>query len=55
LEKGYDMGFLQKYFNGVFELPPPRNAQKRTQKNSQETNSAVGGWVSDLANARGNQ
>jgi hypothetical protein len=25
------MDFLQKYFNGVFELPFPRNAQKRTK------------------------
>jgi hypothetical protein len=28
------MDFLQKYFNGVFELPAPRNAQK-----------SAGGWV----------
>jgi hypothetical protein len=33
------MDFLQKYFNGVFELPLPRNAQKRTKKKSD------GGWV----------
>jgi hypothetical protein len=24
---------LQKYFNVVFELPSPRNAQKRTEQN----------------------
>jgi hypothetical protein len=32
LEKVFDMDFLQKYFYGVFELPLPRNAQKRTKK-----------------------
>jgi hypothetical protein len=28
--KVFDMDLLQKYFYGVFELPLPRNAQKRT-------------------------
>jgi hypothetical protein len=30
------MDFLQKYFNGVFGLPLPRNAQKRTEKNQEK-------------------
>jgi hypothetical protein len=30
------MDFLQKYFYRVIELPLPRNAQKRTKKNSRE-------------------
>jgi hypothetical protein len=48
------MDFLQKYFYGVFELPLPRNAQKRTKKKSQEKKSRmVGGWVGDLVNVRG--
>jgi len=34
LEKVCDTDFLPKYCNGVFELPLPRNAQKRTKKNS---------------------
>jgi hypothetical protein len=38
------MDFLQKYFYGVFELPLPRNAQKRTKKKSREQKSD-GGWV----------
>jgi len=29
--KVFDMDFLQKQFYGVFELPLPRNAQKRTK------------------------
>jgi hypothetical protein len=37
------MDFLQKYFNGVFELHLPRNAQKRT-KNKRRKKSAAG-WV----------
>jgi hypothetical protein len=32
LEKVFDMDFLQKYFYGVFELPLPRYARKRTKK-----------------------
>jgi hypothetical protein len=36
-------GFLQKYLRGVFELPLPRNAQKRTKTTSQEKK--VGWWV----------
>jgi hypothetical protein len=48
------MDFLQKYFNGVFELPLPRNAQKCTGKKIQEQKSRmVGGWVWDLVNVRG--
>jgi hypothetical protein len=35
------MDFLQKYFNGVFELPLP-NAQKRTKKAKEKK---VGRWV----------
>jgi hypothetical protein len=27
----FDTDFLPKYFNGVFELRLPRNAQKRTE------------------------
>jgi hypothetical protein len=30
--KVFDTDFLPKYFNGVFELPLPRNAEKRTKK-----------------------
>jgi hypothetical protein len=30
------MDFLQKYFYGVFELPLPRNAQKRTKKSEEK-------------------
>jgi hypothetical protein len=30
------MDFLQKYIGGVFELPLPRNAKKRTPKKSPE-------------------
>jgi hypothetical protein len=30
--KVFDMDFLQKYLYGVFGLPLPRNAQKRTKK-----------------------
>jgi hypothetical protein len=32
------MDFLQKYFNGVFELPLPRNAQKRAKKKAKKKN-----------------
>jgi hypothetical protein len=35
MEKVFDMDFLQKHFCGVFELPLPRNAQKKPG----------GGWV----------
>jgi hypothetical protein len=31
------MIFLQKYFYAVFELPLPRNAQKRTKTNQEKT------------------
>jgi hypothetical protein len=50
------MDFLQKYVYGVFELPLPRNAQKRTKTKSQEKKKSegwVGGWVWDLVKARG--
>jgi hypothetical protein len=54
LEKALDMDFLQKCFNGVFELPLPTNAQKLTEKKNQGKKSRiVVGWVWDLANARG--
>jgi hypothetical protein len=43
LGKVFDTDFLPKYFNGVFELPLPRNAQKRTKKKNQEKK--VGWWV----------
>jgi hypothetical protein len=33
LGKVFDTDFLPKYLYGVFELPLPRNAQKRTKKN----------------------
>jgi hypothetical protein len=39
------MDFLQKHFNGVFELPLPRNAQKRTKTKSQQQKKSDGGWV----------
>jgi hypothetical protein len=40
------MDFLQKYFDGVFEIPLPRNAQKRTKRKCQGKKSRmVGGWV----------
>jgi hypothetical protein len=45
LGKVFDMDFLQKYFNGVFELPLPRNTQKRTQKKVKEQKKSDGGWV----------
>jgi hypothetical protein len=46
LRKVFDTDFLPKYFYGVFELPLPRNAQKRTKKKSQGKKSRmVGGWV----------
>jgi hypothetical protein len=38
------MDFLQKYFYGVFELPLPRNVQKRTKKKSEEKNKWGVGW-----------
>jgi hypothetical protein len=38
------MDFLQKCFYGVFELPLPRNAQKRTKKKVKKKKSD-GGWV----------
>jgi hypothetical protein len=38
------MDFLPKYFGGVFELPLPRNAQKRTLKKSQGKKSRMVGW-----------
>jgi hypothetical protein len=37
------MDFLQKYFCGVFELPLPRNAQKRAKKKSEEK--MFWGWL----------
>jgi hypothetical protein len=36
---------LQKYFGGVFELPLPRNAQKRTKKKVKKKKGSDGGWV----------
>jgi hypothetical protein len=41
----FDMDFLQKYLYGVFELPLPRNARKRTKKNAEKKSRLVGGWV----------
>jgi hypothetical protein len=32
------MDFLQTYFYGVFELPLPRNAQKRAKNKSKKKN-----------------
>jgi hypothetical protein len=43
LENVFDMYLLQKYFNGVLELPLPRNARKRTKKKQEKK--SVGGWV----------
>jgi hypothetical protein len=37
------MDFLQKYVHGVFDLPLPRNAKKRTKKNKGKK--SAGGWV----------
>jgi hypothetical protein len=58
LGKVFDTDFLPKC--GVFELPLPKNAKKRTQKNQGKKNRMVGGWwaagggwVRDLANVRG--
>jgi hypothetical protein len=39
------MDFLQKYFYGVFELPLPRNAQKRTKNKNKAKEKKVGWWV----------
>jgi hypothetical protein len=44
LGKAFDLDFLQKYVDGVFELTLPRNAQKRTKKKSKKQKSD-GGWV----------
>jgi hypothetical protein len=41
------MDFLQKYLYGVFELPLPRNAQKRTKQKSR--GKKVGWWVGGSA------
>jgi hypothetical protein len=43
LETVFDMDFLQKYVYDVFELPLPRNAQKRTNKKAKKKK--VGWWV----------
>jgi hypothetical protein len=43
--KVFDTDFLPKYFYCVFELPLPRNAQKRTKKKSQGKKKSDGGWV----------
>jgi hypothetical protein len=45
LGKVFDTDFLPKYFNGVFELPLPRNAQKRTKKKVKKKKTKVGWWV----------
>jgi hypothetical protein len=46
----FDIGLFAK----SFELSLPRNARKHTNKKRQEKkNRMVGGWVWDLANARG--
>jgi hypothetical protein len=45
-EKVFDTDLLPKYCYGVFELPLPKNAQKRTLKRNQGKKSRlVGGWV----------
>jgi hypothetical protein len=45
----WTVDFLKKYFNGVFELPLPRNAQKRTKmvlkKKVKKKSWVLGGWV----------
>ena len=56
--KAFDYGLFVETLCGVFELPLPRNAPKRTKHKSQGTKIArrvggwVGGWVWDLANVR---
>jgi hypothetical protein len=40
----FDMDFLQKHFCGVFELPLPTNAQKRTKKKKPRKKKSEG-WV----------
>jgi hypothetical protein len=42
------MDFLQKHFYGVFELPLPRNAQKRTKQNCQENQKIGVGWFLEI-------
>jgi hypothetical protein len=43
--KSFDIDFLQKYFDRVFELSLPRNAQKRTKKKAKKQKKSAGGWV----------
>jgi hypothetical protein len=43
LEKLFDMDILQKYVRGVFELPSPRNAKKRTKKKQGKKSRLAGG------------
>jgi hypothetical protein len=52
-EKVFGMDFLQSIVYGVFELPLPRNALKRTNKLQGGKSRLVGGWVRDPANVRG--
>jgi hypothetical protein len=56
LGKVFDMGLFAKIYLMVFLNSPyreTRNAQKRTKKKGQGEKKSAGGWVWDLANARG--
>jgi hypothetical protein len=46
--KVFDMDFPQKVFNGVFELPWLRNAQKRHKKKSQKLKTKEGTYLPHL-------
>jgi hypothetical protein len=48
--KVFDMDFPKKFFNGVFELPLLRNAQKRHKKKLKKERE--GTYVPDLSSAR---
>jgi hypothetical protein len=50
-QKGFDMDFPKKVFNGVFELPLSRNAQKRHLKKKGKKESDLPSsfkWLSNL-------
>jgi hypothetical protein len=45
------MDFLQKYLNGVFELPLPRNTQKLTKQKGHESVFGVGWFLGSESNS----